>query len=374
MDFTIGEDERALREGLAAVLGGTRAHYGDAPEPELLREVAAGGWLELALGDPEDPHPSSGFRLAYLSEEIGAQQYPVPLSLLTALVIPFLAQVPGGKPLPSPRAAIDGEMIATIVLPDGGAPFASRWTEVSIVSEEPSGAHVRGVAHGVIGADYADLILLPLERPDGTLSVAAVSPGDDIVRATDDDTLDLTKRSRTVEIDGWLDESRFAGGMAHDHRPALERLIARYCLALDGECVGAASALLKRTVTFTSNRRQFGVPVGSFQAIKHQLADCVARIELARSMLYRIASEIDSREELSAQDVAYSRMATPDMYRLVAGRCIQCHGAIGVTWEEGLHIFYRQALLYCQHPFKRFALRDAVWTRPTALVAAGPYD
>ena len=374
MDFTIGEDERALREGLATVLAGTRGRRGDAPEPELLRAMATGGWLGLALGDPEDSHRASGFRLAYLSEEIGAQQYPVPLSLLIALVIPFLAQVPGGKPLPSPRAAIDGEVIATIVLPDGGAPFASRWTEVSIVSEEPTRRYVRGVAHGVIGADYADLILLPLERPDGTLSIAALSPSDAIVRVTDDDSLDLTRRSRTIEIDGWVDERSFAGGPAHDHRPALERLIAAYCLALDGESVGAASALLKRTVKFTSNRRQFGVPVGSFQAIKHQLADCFARIELARSMLYRIASGLDWKEEPSAQDIAYSRIATADMYRLVASRCIQCHGAIGVTWEEGLHVFYRQALLYAQHPFRRADLRVAVWHEPCALIAAGQYE
>jgi alkylation response protein AidB-like acyl-CoA dehydrogenase len=373
MDFTIGEDERALREGLAAVLSGTRARRGGAPEPELVREVAAGGWLGLALPDPEDPERSGGFRLAYLSEEIGAQQYPAPLSLLTALVIPFLAQAPGGQPLPSPRAATDGEVIATIVLPDGGAPFASRWTETSILAEEPGRVRVRGVAPGVIGADYVDLILLPLERPDGTLSVAALSPTDELVRVTDDDSLDLTRRSRTVEIDGWLDECSFAGGLAHDHRPALERLIAAYCLALDGESIGAAAALLKRTVTFTSNRRQFGVPVGSFQAIKHQLADCFARIELTRSMLYRISAELDSREEVSAQDIAYGRMATADMYRHVAGRCIQCHGAIGVTWEEGLQVFYRQALLYAQHPYRRTDLLEAVWHEP-ALVAPGHHE
>lgn len=371
MDFTIGDEERALREGLAAILGGTRARRGDAPAPELLREVAAGGWLELALPDPQDPHRSGGFRLAYLSEEIGAQQYPVPLSMLTALVIPFLAQAPRGEPLPPPRAAIDGELIVTIVLPDAGAPFASRWTEVSIVSEEPGRAHVRGVAHGVIGADYADFILLPLERPSGTLSLVTLSQANEIVRAREDDTLDLTKRSQTIEIDGWLDEHSFVGGPVHDHRPALERLIAAYCLALDGESVGAASALLKRTVSFTSNRRQFGVPVGSFQAVKHQLADCFARIELTRSMLYRIASELDSRADLSAQDIAYSRMATAEMYRLVAGRCIQCHGAIGVTWEEGLHVFYRQALLYAHHPYRRSELRDAVWDATVPLVAAG---
>jgi alkylation response protein AidB-like acyl-CoA dehydrogenase len=374
MDFTIGDEERALRDGLAAVLGGTRGRRGDAPEPDLLRDVAAGGWLGLALPDPEDPQRSIGFRLAYLCEEIGAQLYPAPLSLLTALVIPFLATAPEAQTLPTPRVAIDGEAIATIVLPDGGAPFASRWTEVSIVSEEAGRAHVRGVAHGVIGAEYADCILLPLERPDGTLSVATLSPGDEIVRATYDDTLDLTRRSRAVEIDGWLDERSFIGGREHDHRAALERLVAAYCLALDAESVGAASALLKRTVDFTGNRRQFGVPVGSFQAIKHQLADCFARIELTRSMLYRIAAELDARQEQSGQDIAYSRMATADMYRLVAERCIQCHGAVGVTWEEGLHVFYRQALLYAQHPFPRSDLRDAVWYEPVALVAAGQYE
>ncbi len=192
--------------------------------------------------------------------------------------------------------------------------------------------------------------------------------------ATQDDTLDLTRRSRTIEIAGWLDARSLAGGPAHDHRPALERLIARYCLAVDGESVGAASALLKRTVTFTSNRKQFGVPVGSFQAIKHQLADCYARIELARSMLYRIAAELDARQGVSAQDIAYSRMATADIYRLVAARCIQCHGAIGVTWEEGLHVFYRQALLYAQHPFSRSDLRDAAWQEALPLVAAGQHE
>lgn len=370
MDFTIGEEERALREGLGALLAGTRARRGDEPERELLRAVATGGWLGLAVPDPEEPQAAIDFRLVYLCEEIGAQQYPAPVSLLTSTVIPFLANAPEGTALPPPSLAIDGEVIATIVLPDAGAPFASRWTGVSVVCEEPARARVRGAVHGVIGADYADLILLPLERPDGTLSVAALRLDDEIVRSTHDDTLDLTRRSSTIEIDGWLDEDRFAGGSAHDHRPVLERLITSYCLALDAESVGAASALLKRTVGYTSNRRQFGVPVGSFQAIKHQLADCYGRIELTRSMLYRVATELDARQELSAQDIAYSRMAAADMYRHVAGASIQCHGAVGVTWEEGLHVFYRQALLYSQHPFPRSGLRDAVWDEPVALVTS----
>ena len=91
-------------------------------------------------------------------------------------------------------------------------------------------------------------------------------------------------------------------------------------------------------------------------------------------MLYRITTELDARQELAAQDIAYSRMAAADMYRHVAGRCIQCHGAVGVTWEEGLHVFYRQALLYAQHPFPRSGLRDAVWDEPVALVTAGQYE
>jgi acyl-CoA dehydrogenase len=361
MDFAIPDDERALREGLAAVLGGSRASRYGSPAPELQREVATGGWLGLALPDPEDPPPSVGFRLAYLCEEIGAQQYPAALSLPIAVVVPFLAGVPDEAIRRLSHAALHGDEFVTIVLPDAGGPFRSRFTEVVIVCEESDRAQIRGSAHGVAGADDANWILLPLERSDGTVSVAVLSADDPLVRTVDVDTLDLSRRSATIEFDGWLDKDSFIGGSSYDHRSALERLVAAYCVALDAESIGAASALLERTVAFTSNRRQFGVPVGSFQAVKHQLADCFSRIELTRSMLYRTASELEARQERSAVDIACSRMAAAAMYQFVVERCIQAHGAVGVTWEQGLQGFYRQALLYAHHPFPRSHLRDIVW-------------
>ncbi|GGU09138.1 acyl-CoA dehydrogenase family protein [Streptomyces lateritius] len=104
---------------------------------------------------------------------------------------------------------------------------------------------------------------------------------------------------------------------------------------LAAEAVGAAGAALDRTVEYTATREQFGRPVGSFQAVKHRLADLYVQVEAARSLVYCAARE--------AGPGGLALAAALEALRTVAGETIQLHGGIGFTWEHEAHLYFKRA-------------------------------
>ncbi|MBT2441725.1 acyl-CoA dehydrogenase family protein [Streptomyces sp. ISL-36] len=104
---------------------------------------------------------------------------------------------------------------------------------------------------------------------------------------------------------------------------------------LAAEAVGAAQAALDRTVEYTGTREQFGRPIGSFQAVKHRLADLYVQVEAARSLVYCAARE--------AGQGGLALAAALEALRTVAGETIQLHGGIGFTWEHEAHLYFKRA-------------------------------
>ena len=151
-----------------------------------------------------------------------------------------------------------------------------------------------------------------------------------------------------------------AGGPDADHRAAFAAALRRYMLWLDGEALGGAEQMLARTVEYVSQRRQFGVPVGSFQAVKHSLADAYAELELARGHAYDAAEEEERGGREVGVALAASRLICSRMYLTVVERSIQGHGGIGFTWEHEIHLWYRAALAARHDPFPARVLRDCV--------------
>ena len=113
--------------------------------------------------------------------------------------------------------------------------------------------------------------------------------------------------------------------------------------AIAADALGGAQACLDRTVAYVAERRQFGRAVGSFQAVKHKLADMLVAIEQARSAVYWAAGEIDAGGSEARFAAHAAKSFACDTYAACAGASIQLHGGIGFTWEHDAHLYFKRA-------------------------------
>lgn len=145
-----------------------------------------------------------------------------------------------------------------------------------------------------------------------------------------------------------LDPTRPLAALTLDRTPArllspdgatvLARVRDLACTALAAEQAGAAGRALELTVRYAKDRTQFGRPIGSFQAVKHRLADLYTAVETARA-LARAAAASDA----APRPAAAAKSACSEAYAYVAGEMIQLHGGIGITWEHEAHTFFKRA-------------------------------
>ena len=106
--------------------------------------------------------------------------------------------------------------------------------------------------------------------------------------------------------------------------------------------VGLARYCLDLTVDYISQRQQFGVPVGSFQGLKHQMASALMQLEFARPVVYRAADSISRQAATVDRDVSMAKAMAADAAKLVARTSLQAHGAIGYTVEYDLHMWFKR--------------------------------
>ncbi|MFG2876675.1 acyl-CoA dehydrogenase family protein [Streptomyces sp. NPDC048337] len=160
---------------------------------------------------------------------------------------------------------------------------------------------------------------------------------------------ELTAPPAAFTVRSTMDRTRPLAELALDRTPARllcadgARILARVrdaaCTALAAEQAGAAGRALEVTVRYAKDRVQFGRPIGSFQAVKHRLADMYTAVETARSLALAAAAGAGDRPELAAA----AKAACSEAFAYVAGETIQLHGGIGITWEHGAHEFFKRA-------------------------------
>ena len=117
----------------------------------------------------------------------------------------------------------------------------------------------------------------------------------------------------------------------------------RGALGTAAQLVGLTRRMLDMTVEYVTERRQFGVPIGSFQAIKHHLADARIALEFARPLVYRAAWSIAVDDDDAAVHVSMAKATSSDAAVLMAKHALQCHGAIGYSYEYDLHLYMKRA-------------------------------
>jgi alkylation response protein AidB-like acyl-CoA dehydrogenase len=126
-------------------------------------------------------------------------------------------------------------------------------------------------------------------------------------------------------------------------RALLHAALDRGAQACAAQALGAGQHLVEMAVAYACQREQFGAPIGSFQAVKHMLADVQVKLEYARSLVYRAAHSVARAGRCRAVDVSMGKLAAGEAACAAARVALQVHGAIGYTWEQDLHVFMRRA-------------------------------
>lgn len=337
---------RALEEraGYAVVRGWLDA--GDHLAPRAL--MAEGGWLGVGVA-LEDGGEGGGFaEAALVAEELGRAAFPSGSWTAATLAAPFLA---GEPELP---AVLDSAAGAAVALP-AGAPPVGRGPALPALLEGPGGPRVRGRVARVLAADLADHLVVPVVEAGGESAVVLVATASDGVRVEPRALLD---RSRT------LADVVFADAPARRLAPppgTLAALGPRAAVLTAADALGAAQRLLEMTVAYTLQRRQFGAPIGSFQAVKHAAAGIVVELEPVRSVVRHAAWSIAAgHPEAELHACVAKAQATAAAVR-VADTALTLHGAIGFTWEHDLQLLFKRAQL----DRELFGAPDA-WTERTA--------
>jgi alkylation response protein AidB-like acyl-CoA dehydrogenase len=323
---------------------------------ELWRIVAEGGWLAL-LAEP-DSEELGTLELALLAEEVGAHLLAGPFAETIAIVVPLLSRW-GDEALL--RRVIRGETTVAVATP------APRWRG-GLVWE----THLRGSVDGsgsvtfsgcVIDVPYGgqtDLVMVFVDCGiDGRLAVL-VEPGGSGVMVEHQAVFDATRRAASLSFaSARVGPDLVVGHGDSAFYPELTLSLNRLIAARNGEALGGMTAVLDRTVSYVRDRRQFGVPVGSFQAVKHHLANAASAREVGRALAHRAAWLID-QDPTESLDLVCSRLLVGAAYADVCEIAIQCHGGFGFAWEQQLHLWYRRALVELARPAAPNELRTLV--------------
>lgn len=158
-----------------------------------------------------------------------------------------------------------------------------------------------------------------------------------------------------------IDDEHRALGSADAATIAFERAV----LGTAAQLVGLTRRMLDITVAYVRERHQFGAPIGSFQAIKHHLADARLQLEFAAPAVYAAAWALSVDDADASRDVSMAKVMASDAARFTAKKALQCHGAIGYTVEYDLHLYFKRAIALAA------AWGDAAWHRDRVATALG---
>lgn len=207
----------------------------------------------------------------------------------------------------------------------------------------------------VSDAHIADLLIL--RSGDGLYAVPRGA-----AQITPQASNDPSQRLFTVDFEPQV-EQRIATGQTADRLEA--SALDRGALASAAQQLGACEKLIELSVDYTTTRKQFGVPIGSFQAVKHHVANLKVALEYARSHVERAAHSVATDARTRATDVSMAKISAGEAALEAARISLQVHGALGYTWEQDLHVWMRRAwtldLAWGETAWHRSRLADALF-------------
>ena len=291
----------ALREAWDSALGWSRPRWA--------------GLAEMGVVGITVPEEDGGMGLGLIDavlllEEVGRAGVPEPLLETVVLGVPTLLDAPGPQ----------------------GTVLRQRWLG-AVAQGAATMAVGTSAMPAVPGAVGADLFLL--ER-DGELHAVPAAA----VRLTPRPALDGTRATATVE---WEPSATTLVVSGFEAEAFLATLGDRAAMGTAAVLVGVADRLVAMAARYAQDRSQFGKPIGSFQAVKHLLADALVRVEFARPLVYRAAWSLTEDDPDAGLHASMAKAMASDAATLAARTALQVHGAIGYTWEHDVHLWMKRA-------------------------------
>ncbi|MCU1672987.1 MAG: acyl-CoA dehydrogenase protein [Frankiales bacterium] len=335
MDFSLTDEQRALQDAVRSFLRDrfgpqqVRAVYED-PEgnglpDSLWKSIGEQGWLAVLVPAEHDGIGLGLLDASVIAREFGAMTTPGPwTSTILAGEALRLAGSAEQQKTWLPRLAA-GEVKAAVALhKPGSSPTPDN------PAAQSSGGTLTGQLQLVEYAEIADLLVVAAQ--DGLYLVEPSS-----YTVTRCEALDRTTRVATVELNG-------PGEKLESSSPAVVlELLDRGAVLVANDLVGIARKALTETVEYDKTRVQFGKPVGSFQAIKHDLADLHVAVTMAEHAATYAAYAVDTDRDDKTLAVSIAKSKAADTARKATSDMIQYHGGIGYTWEHDAHFYFKRA-------------------------------
>jgi alkylation response protein AidB-like acyl-CoA dehydrogenase len=307
-------------------------------EPDTWSALTGLGLVSILIPEQSDGMGGSLTDLGVVLEEMGRRLIPGPYLSTAVLAVQALLAADPAQAEPYFKQIASGAAIATVAVTEG----RGRWAEADVAtsaSREHDEWRLTGVKTFVPDGNSADLILVVARDEDG-LGLYAVSGDAPGVTRSSRPTMDQTRKQATIELSGASAQRLRTAGPVWD---VVAEIIRVGMVAVAAEQVGGALEVLDLVLDHVTNRRQFGQPIGSFQAIQHKCADMVADIEAARSAAYYAEQAIAGQAPDAAAAAELAKSYCSDMYRRVTDAAVQIFGGIGMTWEHPIHLYLKRA-------------------------------
>lgn len=358
MDFNFTEEQRQFRDSLdrylreaydfdtrrgiiGSVEGWSRAHW---------QQLAELGALAIALPEDHGGFGGNAFDTLLVMEALGRAMVVEPYIATVVLGAGVIADAGSDAQKAALLPAVaGGEQLLAFALGEPRRRYAL--TQIATrARQDGDGWSISGHKTAVLHGDVADRIIVAA-RTDGEIdSAQGIS-----LFVVDADASGLSRHGYPTQdgqraADLHFDKVRVGAdaliGPQHGALPIVEKAVDAANVALCAEAVGNMAALIEQTVNYLKTRKQFGVPIGSFQALQHRAVDMYLHAEQARSMAYLAAAKLEAGVAERRRAVSAAKVLVSQSARFVGQQAVQLHGGIGVTDELAVsHYFKRLTMI-----------------------------
>jgi alkylation response protein AidB-like acyl-CoA dehydrogenase len=344
LNFDFSDDQKLLRDQVARFLGEAcpiavvrsvldgKSQYA----AEVWRGLASMGLIGTSVSETYGGTGAGYLELCLVAEQLGAALAPTPFASTVYLVAEALLRY-GSE-------AQKQKYLPKIVAGETKGALAATETVAAMRPETIETAFGRGKLTGaklvVVDGGIADLAVVLARDASGALSLYLADLTHPSVNRRDVRSVDPTRNTAHVSFDGTPAEllGRTGAGFAE-----LDALYDRAAVLVAFEQLGGAQKALAMAIAYAKERFAFGRPIGSFQAIKHMLADMFVAAKLAESNCYYAAWALSTNAADLPLAAATARVSATQAFQQCAKDNIQVHGGMGFTWEFDCHLYYRRS-------------------------------
>ena len=367
MDFNYNKEQKMFQDS-------ARNFFSKEWSYEFLREVLEGkgymekhwnkladlGWLGMLIDEKYEGIGAEFIDLCPILEEMGRVLYPGPFFASSIMGVSLLSSAASDsikeKLLP---AIADGDVIVTAALGQTGKKYTGG-SKLIGAEKAGNGYLLTGTVMFVPYADVSDYIIFLAEDSSGKKTFFLVDAKSQGIESVPVSTFSIEKYNKVILSGVRVPEENILGepGMGE---VILEKLMPVLLMSRCMEMVGGSQKTLDITLQYVKDRKQFGKPLGSFQAIQHQCAEMAIDVETSKFITYKAAWKLSQKKDCK-KEVSMAKAWSADAYRKVTAFAMQAHGAMGFTEECNLHFYYKQAksmqLMYGSGAYHRNIVAD----------------